>query len=282
MDEAYLSIGSNLGDRAGFLKRGVAAINALEGISVERVSPVYRTKPVGPIDQPDFLNAVVAVKTSLRPLNLLEALLKIESRFGRVRDRPGGPRTLDLDIVLYGEEAWSSPELEIPHPRAAERAFVLQPLMDLAPRVAIGEVSIQASLDRLGPNGIRRLIDFERIQSVGILGSSANAARFSHRAQALLMESGHSAYPISIRESSILGIPCCRSILDIEDFLDTVTLYLSPGRQREVIDELVAARPGRVIFNPGAESVDSMEKLDNAGIPVIEACTLVMLRTNQF
>jgi len=282
MVEAYLSIGSNLGDRAGLLKKGVEAINARKGISVRRVSPVYRTKPVGPIEQPDFFNAAVAIETSLRPEALLEALLQIERGFGRVRDRIWGPRTLDLDIILYGEETWKSPALEVPHPRALERAFVLKPLTDLIPKSSIGGVSMEAALDEVGLHGVDYLLDFERIQSVGVLGASANPARFAHRAQEMLMESGHSVYPISIRESEILGVSCRRSILDTEKLLDTVTLYLSPPRQIEVIDELVAARPGRVIFNPGTESVDSREKLDSARIPCIEACTLVMLRTNQF
>jgi len=282
MVEAYLSIGSNLGDRAGLLKRGVEAINARKGISVSRVSPVYRTEPVGPIEQPDFFNAAVAIETSLGPESLLESLLKIERGFGRVRDRVWGPRTLDLDIILYGKETWSTPALEIPHPRALQRAFVLKPLMDLIPETTIGGVSIESALGEVSLRGVNQLIDFERIQSVGVLGASGNPARFAHRAQGMLMESGHSVYPISIRESEILGVPCSRSIMDTEKPLDTVTLYLSAPRQIEVIGDLIAARPGRVIFNPGTESVDSLEKLDNAGIPCSEACTLVMLQTNQF
>ena len=282
MVKVYLSIGSNLGDRAGYLKNGVAALDSHEEVAVKRVSPVYQTIPVGPVSQSDFFNAIVELETCIGPERLLEILLRIERDFGRVRDKAGGPRTLDLDIILFGGENWRSPDLEIPHPRAIDRAFVLQPLMDLDPKASIGDRAVGEALSRLEAGGVSRLIDFDKIQSVGILGASANPDRYAYRAQELLLQRGHSVFPISIREQAILGLPCGRSILDRAERLDTVTLYLSPIRQSAGVDDIVRANPGRVIFNPGTEANDSLAKLEGAGIMCIEACTLVMLQTGQF
>ena len=282
MVRAYLSIGCNLGDRAGYLKNGVAAIDSFEGISVKQVSPVYRTKPIGPIEQSDFFNAIIEIETSLEPEFLLKRLLQIECKFGRVRNGRWGPRTLDLDIILFGERARKSPNLEIPHPRAIERAFVLQPLKDIAPNVSIEGGSLESALDRIGIDGVHRLIDFDRIQTVGVLGASSNPDRYAYLVINLLVEKGFSVFPVSLRESSILGIPCGRSISDSESQVETVTLYLSPQRQESVIDELIAAMPQRVIFNPGTESAENRRKLEKAGIECVEACTVVMLQTDQF
>ncbi|MCH2386738.1 MAG: 2-amino-4-hydroxy-6-hydroxymethyldihydropteridine diphosphokinase, partial [Opitutales bacterium] len=107
MVEVYLSIGSNIGDRAGYLKNGVAALSSHEEVAVKRVSPVYRTSPVGLVEQSDFFNAIVELETSMRPERLLDILLRIERRYGRVRDKAWGPRTLDMDIILFGGENWS-------------------------------------------------------------------------------------------------------------------------------------------------------------------------------
>ena len=282
MVEIYLSIGSNLGDRAGYLKNGVAALSSHEEVAVKRVSPVYRTSPVGPVEQSDFFNAIVELETSIGPERLLEILLRIERQYGRVRDKAWGPRTLDIDIILFGGENWRSPDLVIPHPRAIERAFVLRPLMDLAPKAIIGDCQVEEALMRLDTDGVNRLIDFEKIQSVGILGASGNPDRYAYRAQELLVRHGHSVFPVSIREESIQGVPCCRSILDRAERLDMVTLYLSPSRQSVVVDDIIRANPGRVIFNPGAESSESRAKFEGAGISCIEACTLIMLQADQF
>jgi 2-amino-4-hydroxy-6-hydroxymethyldihydropteridine diphosphokinase len=130
---AYLGLGSNLGDRLAHLQRAVDALAATDGIRVVAVSSVYETAPVGGPAQDDFLNAVAAVDTDLAPRDLLDAALGIEQLEDRVRTIRWGPRTLDVDVLLYGDERVDEPDLEIPHPRMAERAFVLAPLHDVAP-----------------------------------------------------------------------------------------------------------------------------------------------------
>lgn len=127
---AYLGIGSNLGDRLEYLQRAVDGLAATSGIDVVAVSAVYETDPVGP-QQPDYLNAVVAVDTTLSPRALLGACQRQEAEAERVRDVRWGPRTLDVDVVLYGDETVDEPDLQIPHPRWRERDFVLAPLADL-------------------------------------------------------------------------------------------------------------------------------------------------------
>ena len=113
-------------------------------------SKLYRTTPVGFVDQPDFINACAVVETALAPRALLDALLAVEARHGRVRDVPNGPRTLDLDIVLYGDRAIDEPGLRVPHPRAHERAFVLVPLVDAWPDAVIpGHGSARECLARM-------------------------------------------------------------------------------------------------------------------------------------
>jgi 2-amino-4-hydroxy-6-hydroxymethyldihydropteridine diphosphokinase len=128
----YIALGSNLGDRAGMLERAIAAMNSA-GISVVRQSSLYVTEPVGAPGQGWFLNAVVEAETSLLPLQLLHALLKIERELGRRRLTPHGPRAIDLDILFYGSSVIRSRDLEVPHPRLTERRFVLIPLAQLAP-----------------------------------------------------------------------------------------------------------------------------------------------------
>lgn len=130
---AYLGLGSNLGDRAGNLRQALVQLQQAGGIRVTRVSPTYETDPVGYLDQPAFLNLVAEVQTTLTPRDLLEACLQVERRLGRVRTLRWGPRTIDIDILFYGELALSEPDLEIPHPRLWERGFVLIPLLDLLP-----------------------------------------------------------------------------------------------------------------------------------------------------
>jgi 2-amino-4-hydroxy-6-hydroxymethyldihydropteridine diphosphokinase len=109
----------------------------LPNTRLDAVSSLYRSAPVGHVDQPDFINAVAAIATTLSPRALLEALLEIEVRYGRVRDFPNAPRTLDLDIILYGDAELDEPGLAIPHPRMHERAFVLIPLSEIAPDATI-------------------------------------------------------------------------------------------------------------------------------------------------
>ena len=130
---SYIGMGANLDDRAAVLRRAVAALDEHDRLDVKAASAVYETAPVGVTAQPMFLNAVVAVETDFEPRALLECLLAVENRFGRVRRQRWGPRLLDLDILLYENEIFRGPGLEIPHPRLHERAFVLAPLFELAP-----------------------------------------------------------------------------------------------------------------------------------------------------
>ncbi len=132
---AFLSLGSNLGDRLANLEMGVLEVAALPESALEAVSSVYETEPVGLREQPPFLNAVIAIATALSPHDLLCALQAIETRAGRQRLQPWGPRTLDIDIVLYGDLVYADAVLSIPHPHFARRRFVLVPLAELAPRL---------------------------------------------------------------------------------------------------------------------------------------------------
>jgi 2-amino-4-hydroxy-6-hydroxymethyldihydropteridine diphosphokinase len=137
LEPAYVALGSNLDDPAAQVRAGFEALSMLPATRLARVSSLYRSAPVGYADQPDFVNAVALIETALEPRKLLEALLAVERRKGRVRDFPNAPRTLDLDIVLYGDRVLHEPGLTIPHPRMHERAFVLVPLAEIAPDVNV-------------------------------------------------------------------------------------------------------------------------------------------------
>lgn len=129
---AYLALGSNLGDRLEHLRAAVRELEARQGVDVVRSSRVYETEPVGP-PQPAYLNAVVQVDTTLTPRELLESALGVEDSLGRVRAERWGPRTIDVDILVYDEQTVDEPDLVIPHPRMHERGFVLVPLGELDP-----------------------------------------------------------------------------------------------------------------------------------------------------
>lgn len=134
--DAYIALGSNLGDRELNLLRAVAETGKLPRSRVTGLSAFYETSPVGVTEQPPFFNAVLRLATGLSPLELLHSLQHIENVvFARTRTVRWGPRTIDLDLLLYGDEVINSAELTLPHPRMAERRFVLQPLCDLAPAV---------------------------------------------------------------------------------------------------------------------------------------------------
>ena len=130
---AAIALGSNLDDPEAHVTRGFEDLGALPGTRVLARSKLYRTRPVGYLEQPDFVNACALVETELAPRPLLDALLDIERRHGRKREIPNGPRTLDLDIIVYGDRKVDEPGLVIPHPRAKEREFVVKPLMDVWP-----------------------------------------------------------------------------------------------------------------------------------------------------
>jgi 2-amino-4-hydroxy-6-hydroxymethyldihydropteridine diphosphokinase len=152
VSRAYVALGSNLGDRERTLRDAVDALGAETGVEVIAVSRLIDTEPVGFLEQPRFLNGVVAIDTSLSARALLDLLLGIEQRFGRSRDgSPAqGPRTLDLDLLLYGNAEIDEPGLQVPHPRLQERAFVLEPLAELAPELEIpGLGNVQALVSRV-------------------------------------------------------------------------------------------------------------------------------------
>ncbi|HEX7901611.1 MAG TPA: 2-amino-4-hydroxy-6-hydroxymethyldihydropteridine diphosphokinase [Planctomycetota bacterium] len=128
---AYVGLGSNLGDRRAILA------SALASLAPRRVSRIVETEPWGRADQPPFLNAVAEIDTALQPGPLLARLLEIEALHGRVRAERWGPRTLDLDLLLYGDRVVAEPGLTVPHPRLAERRFVLESLAELAPDLAV-------------------------------------------------------------------------------------------------------------------------------------------------
>jgi 2-amino-4-hydroxy-6-hydroxymethyldihydropteridine diphosphokinase len=132
LNTVYLSLGSNLGDREANLRAAIHALPAA-GVKVARVSPVYETEPVDYTAQAWFLNLVVEAETELFPLQLLARTARIERALKRVRTVAKGPRTIDIDILLYGSAEVRTEKLQIPHPRMAERRFVLQPLADLSP-----------------------------------------------------------------------------------------------------------------------------------------------------
>ena len=138
MPLAYVGLGSNLGDRDGYLARAIEALREESGVDMKAISTVRETEPVGVVDQPRFLNAVVRIETSLAPRALLDRLLAVERSLGRTRDGVRfGPRTIDLDLLLYGAAVVDEPGLEVPHPRLHERRFVLEPLAELDPALVV-------------------------------------------------------------------------------------------------------------------------------------------------
>jgi len=137
MTLAYVGLGANLGEPRQQLTDALTAMSGLPGTRIAGHSSFYRTEPVGHKDQPEFLNAVAALETRLAPGALLEGLQGIERRHGRERSFPNAPRTLDLDLLLFGDEQIARPGLTVPHPRMHERAFVLQPLLELDPAISI-------------------------------------------------------------------------------------------------------------------------------------------------
>jgi 2-amino-4-hydroxy-6-hydroxymethyldihydropteridine diphosphokinase len=155
---AYIALGSNLDDPAGQVSDAFAALAALPDSRLTARSSLYRTAPVGYADQPDFINAVAALDTALAPRALLDALLEIELSRGRARKFANAPRTLDLDLLLYGDTQLDTPGLTLPHPRMHERAFVLVPLAEIAPDCVIpGRGTVGNLLHALDTGGVRGL-----------------------------------------------------------------------------------------------------------------------------
>jgi len=155
---AFVALGANLGDPQAQVRAGAQALGQLPGTSVICCSSLYRSAPVGMTEQPDFINAVCEIETGLGAPALMQALLEIERAHGRRRDRPGGPRTLDLNLLPYGDETRHEPGLTLPHPRLHERAFVLYPLHEIAPTLVIpGRGRVADLLPACAGQGIERL-----------------------------------------------------------------------------------------------------------------------------
>lgn len=156
--KAYIAIGSNLEEPQAQVQNAFEELAMLPKTRLARVSSLYRTAPVGYEDQPEFVNAIAEIETALEPRALLDALLGIERRHGRVREFANAPRTLDLDIALYEDTLVDEPGLQIPHPRMHERAFVMVPLAEIAPEVSIPGVGQAADVAaRLDARGVTKI-----------------------------------------------------------------------------------------------------------------------------
>lgn len=153
-----IALGSNLGDSQAILQAALDTIATTGGITLHKTSSRYQTAPVG-LPQPDYINSCALLETSFNPLELLEILLKIEAQFGRIRKERNGPRTLDLDILLFDDLILESPTLQIPHPRMIERAFVLVPLAEIAPnwREPVSGKAIAQLVQTVDCSGVRKL-----------------------------------------------------------------------------------------------------------------------------
>ncbi len=160
---AFLGVGSNEGDRWGHLAQAARALSTAPGVALLRASSVWETAPVGP-PQPHYLNAALEVETGLAPVELLRLLQRVEAAAGRVRRERWGPRTLDLDLLLYGEERIDEPGLQVPHPAMPERAFALAPLAELCPeqRVPGTDRTVAALLGACPPLEVRRAGPYPR------------------------------------------------------------------------------------------------------------------------
>lgn len=158
MTTAWIGLGGNLGEPENELAQTFAELNRLPDTELRARSRLYRTKPWGPVTQADFVNAVARLETDLEAEALLDELLAVEARHGRERRERWGPRILDLDLLLYGEKCITTERLEVPHPRIAERAFVLVPLAELAPELEVpGAGPISALLAGLDTSGVTPL-----------------------------------------------------------------------------------------------------------------------------
>ena len=155
---AFIGLGSNLANPLVQVRQALVELDSIPGTRVTARSSFYRTLPVGLLEQPEFINAVASVRTTLKPQALLAALLAIENRHGRRRSIRNAPRTLDLDLLLYGEQVLGQDGLTLPHPRLQERAFVLAPFAEIAPDAMVpGRGRVQDLLARVDCNGVSRI-----------------------------------------------------------------------------------------------------------------------------
>lgn len=167
ISKVVLSLGSNMGDSASILQEAVDYLADTPDLMLVDVSPVYQTKPVGVVDQDDFLNLIVVAESTLEPLTILDRAQAIEDNFGRTREVRFGPRTLDIDVIMVGKRI-SEDNIELPHPRAHERAFVLVPWLDIDPNAEIaGHGPIAELIDDVDVTGITRRDDIVISASTG-------------------------------------------------------------------------------------------------------------------
>lgn len=151
---AYVGLGGNIGDPRATMAAALRLLDGDADIRVARVSSLYATPPWGITDQPDFLNAAALLETKVEPRVLLERCLETEAKLHRVRDKRWGPRSVDLDVLTYGDREIDEPGLELPHPRMMDRAFVLVPLFELAPELVVRGARIESRLNEIGREGI--------------------------------------------------------------------------------------------------------------------------------
>lgn len=164
MQEAFVALGANIGDRESSLKEALRRLTNDPQLEVRSISSVYETAPVGFTDQPAFLNMAVSLRTELEPLMLLRRLLEIEQEMGRVRDVRWGPRNIDLDLLVYGDVSMESSELTLPHPRMGERAFVLVPLHEIWPPYSSFPWEAELAGFTMQEEGISRWADWDSIE----------------------------------------------------------------------------------------------------------------------
>jgi 2-amino-4-hydroxy-6-hydroxymethyldihydropteridine diphosphokinase len=196
---AFLGLGSNLGDRARNLRRAVELLDGRAGVRVVRTSSLFETEPVGP-PQPNFVNAAVEIETALSARELLRACMEVEAELGRTRDERWGPRTIDVDVLLYDDELIDEPGLRVPHPRMHERAFVLVPLAELAPDVPLadGRTVAEAAREREGVRPFQGAPDPAGWTTVGIVG----AGRVGTALGVLLRRAGYRVVAASGRDAT--------------------------------------------------------------------------------
>jgi 2-amino-4-hydroxy-6-hydroxymethyldihydropteridine diphosphokinase len=151
---AALGLGGNVGDVAAAFVEALARLGSAQGVNLTALSSVYCTPPWGKLDQPDFLNMAALVETTLSARALLALCLEVERGLGRERRERWGPRLIDIDVLTYGEARIDEPDLEVPHPRLAERAFALAPLAEIAPRLLVGGRTVADWLTRVDPAGV--------------------------------------------------------------------------------------------------------------------------------
>lgn len=166
LNQVVFSLGSNQGESVEILQAAVDRLAETPNLILVDVSSLYLTTPIGNTDQPDFYNLVVIADSTLEPATLLERGQAIEQAYGRYRDpgNPGGPRTLDIDLIVVGKRISETPELTLPHPRAYERSFVLVPWLEIEPRATLPQGRVDDLVATMDTSGVRRLTDVQIIK----------------------------------------------------------------------------------------------------------------------